>query len=724
MDSLSGEIVKVLNHVEDGAWAVVHVQDDRGTRVTAVGHLPRADEGLRVEATGEWAQHPTYGRQFRLAQARVYPPRDTQGIVRFLSSGAVHGIGRHFAQTIVRAFRERTLDVIRSDPWALKTLKGVGDKRVQAVIDGVAGYDADLEALSFLHQRFGPVRAARIFERYGREAQALIAKEPYRLVEDFDGIGFALADQVARDVGMTEDDPQRLRAATSYLLREAAVRGDTCVEATRLTRQVAELLVGPVSLGEAALAQAVEAGLAHRVEGEGGVYYEHAHYRFLESRIVARLTTLLAARPTAAPIDAVRAIPWAEPRVGLTFEAAQAQAITTALDAKVCVITGGPGVGKTTILRGLLAILAAKRVRVILAAPTGRAARRMRDSTGVAAETVHRLLGAEPGRGRFQFNAGHRLEADVVVIDEASMLDLGLARALFEALPDGARLVVVGDQDQLPSVGPGQVLADLIASGAVPVVRLTQPFRQAAGSPIIQAAHAVNRGEMPELPDAGPLSFVDGADAAASAAAIVATVCERLPAEGYDPRTEIMVLVPMNRGPLGIDTLNEVLQARLNPNPPAAITRGGRRFGVGDRVIQRKNDRELGVFNGDVGVISGVDAEASALLIDFDGRPIRYPGSGLGALDLAYAITVHRSQGSEYPAAVVAVDLSTSVLLDRKLLYTAITRAKRRVVLVGQRRAVHVAVSAARAHVRSTQLAHRLTAARAAAVADASKDLP
>jgi exodeoxyribonuclease V alpha subunit len=711
MDTLSGEIVKVLNRAEEGGWAVIHVRGADGALTTAVGCFPRADDGLLIEAEGQWGVHPTFGRQFRVELVRVFPPRDAAGIERFLASGAVHGIGTHFAQKIVRRYKERTLDIIRSDPWTLKALKGVGDKRVQAVIDGVAAYYADLEVLSFLHQQFGPARAARIFDRYGREARSILAKEPYRLVEDFDGIGFGLADRVARDVGMSDAHPQRLKAAVTYAMKAAAARGDTSVESAKLVAHLGELLGGPPALAEQALDVAVQDGLAHRVSHDVGCAYELAHYRWLEERVVARLRSLMSARRSTPAIAADRAVPWAEQQVGLTFEAEQAAAIRLALDAKVSVITGGPGVGKTTILKGLLAILRAKRVRVVLGAPTGRAARRMADSTGLEADTVHKLLGAEPGRHRFRFNAGQRLDADAVIVDEASMMDLGLTRALLEALPDAAQLVFVGDQDQLPSVGPGQVLADLIASGVVPVARLSRPFRQAAGSPIIRAAHAVNHGEAPDLGSAdGPFAFVETADAAATAAAIVHAACEQLPAEGFHPRSDIMVLVPMNRGPLGIETLNEILQRRLNPDPPAAVERGGRRFGVGDRVIQRRNDRDLAVFNGDVGAVRSIDAAAKTLRIDFDGREVEYPFGALAALDLAYAITVHRSQGSEYPAAIVAVDTSTTVLLDRKLVYTAITRAKRRVVVIGQRRAVHIAVSAARANVRSTLLAGRLAA--------------
>lgn len=708
-ETISGEIEKVLNHNPETGWGVLRLRTEEGRQATVVGTLVRADEGLRLEAEGQWVQHATFGRQFRASTTRVYPPHSQLGIERFLASGAIRGVGPHFAKKIVRCFGDKTLEVIRNTPRKMGVLRGVGPKRVQAVIDGVREYEADLSVMSFLHAKFGVVRAQRIYAKYGREARELIGKNPYRLIKDFEGIGFALADAVASEVGMTADHPHRLRAGVMAVLQNAAQRGHTCLEAAACVAAVEELLGRDNGRGAHAISEALKDGEVVRHERDGALFYELEHYRWLESRVVERLKVLLETPLPWPGIDPDKAIPWAEQQVGLTFEAAQAEAIRTALQHKVAVITGGPGVGKTTILKGLLRILKARRLRVLLAAPTGRAARRMAESTGASAETLHKLLDAQPGRGGFQFNAENRLVADVVIVDESSMVDLGLMRSLLEALPDPVKLVLVGDKDQLPSVGPGQVLADVIESGAVAVGRLTQPFRQAAGSPIIRAAHAVNNGQVPDLYGHDPgFHFIPTADAADTAAAIVETVCERLPDAGYDPRTDIMVLVPMNRGAIGIETLNNVLQERINPNPADAIVRHERRFGVGDRVIQRKNDRDLGVFNGDVGTVLAIDRVANLLAVDFEGRVVQYPSGSLSSLDLAYAITIHRSQGSEYPAVVVAADMSNSVLLDRQILYTGLSRAKQQVVLIGQPRAVHVSVSEARANLRRTHLKQRL----------------
>jgi exodeoxyribonuclease V alpha subunit len=710
-ETLSGDIEKVVNHSAETGWGVIRVRIEDGRSATMVGSVVRADEGLRVEAEGRWVTHPAYGRQFRADTMRVFPPHGTHGIEKFLASGAIHGVGPHFAKKIVRCFGNETLEVIRHSPRRMALLKGVGPKRVKAVIDGVRDYEADLSVMAFLFSKFGPVRSKRIYEKYGRAARDIIGKNPYRLITDLEGIGFALADSFASEVGMTDEDPQRMRAGVFAALQTAAQRGHTCLTAAECIASVEALLGAVAGRGERALIEGVKTGSVERLERDGVVYYELEHYRWLEERVAERIKTLLMnTSQTWQPIVADRAIPWAEGQVGLQFEEAQAAAIRTALDEKVSVITGGPGVGKTTILRGLMKILRARRLRVLLAAPTGRAARRMAESTGESAETLHKLLDAQPGRGGFQFNAERRLPADAVIVDEASMIEIGLMRSLLEALPDEVKLVLVGDKDQLPSVGPGQVLADLIASGALPVARLERPFRQAAGSAIIRTAHAVNNGEVPDLYGCEPeFQFIHTQDAEETAAAIVETVCERLPEAGYDPRSDVMVLVPMNKGPLGIEALNAALQARINPNPADAIVRHERRFGIGDRVIQRRNDRELGVFNGDVGTVTGIDRTASVLEINFEGRLVRYPSGTLGSLDLAYAITIHRSQGSEYAAVVIGVDTSNSVLLGRQLLYTAMTRGKSRVVLVGQPRAVHISVSEARGSARSTHLCHRLT---------------
>lgn len=704
---LSGSVVRILNRQQDTGWAVLEVED-AGRRSTVVGSLAHADEGLRIEAEGGWTEHPRYGRQFRARAARMFPPTRAEGIERFLRSGAVAQVGPVFAGKIVRKFGDKTLQVIENEPWRLSYLRGVGPKRVAGVIEGVKAYRGRMEVMSFLHGQLGPVRAQRVYDRYGLEARRKIAAHPYRLMEDFDGFGFALADRVARDVGVGETHPGRLRAAVLAVLNKASRLGHTRLKEATCLEWLAQLL-GQDELARRALKAPGRGWL--RIRHGADFSLELDRYRFLEERLAGRLRTLVQT-PSATPaFSPERAIPWAERRIGLSFEPSQRDAIAGALTRKVCIITGGPGVGKTTILNGLLTIWRAKRLAVALAAPTGRAARRMTETTGLDALTLHKLLGYTPGVG-FTHNAGHRLDVDALVVDETSMVDLSLMRSMLEALPDDARLVLVGDRDQLPSVGPGQVFGDLIDSDAVDVRRLTQPFRQAAHSPIIHNAHRVNAGMTPDLKSMdAAFAFEATPDTPATAAMLEQVVCDRLGAEGYDPRRDVMCLSPLRGGPAGVTAMNARLQKRINPSPQASIVRSGLRFGVGDKVMQQKNNAELGINNGDLGVIESIDQQAKRLRIRFDRQLVEYPFAELSTLALAYCCTVHKCQGSEYPVVVVAVDRAHTVLLDRKLLYTAITRATDRVILVGQHRAVHIAVSESRANVRQTGLVGRINTA-------------
>lgn len=711
LQSFSGSVERIVNRNDSTGWAVLEVSSEQGP-ATLIGSLAFVDEGLRIQAEGMWATHPTFGRQFKVTVARVFPPIGVAGIERFLRSGAVKGIGPVFAKKIVERFGERTLEVIQNERWQLKYLKGVGPKRIDAVVAGMQEYRDRMEVMSFLHGQLGPVRAQRVFEKYGKAARDKIAENPYRLIDDFEGIGFILADKVARDVGIGVDATRRLQAGVMAVLKDAAGQGHTCVPKDGVRERLVKLLDDP-SLADRALSMRVEGCGWHEAELGGVVFLELDRYRRHDERVAELLVELAGAACRVVTIDGAQAVPWVEKMIGIEFEAGQAAAIEMVLGHKVCAITGGPGSGKTTILNGLLRILAVKNIKVALAAPTGRAARRMTESTGQQAETLHRLLEYNPQAGGFQRKGSFPLEADVVIVDEGSMMDIGLTRALLEAIPVDGKLVIVGDADQLPSVGPGNVLSDVIESGAVPVARLTKPYRQAANSPIIRNAHMINAGVAPEL-EAGlaGFEFIATENKEATAAALVEMVCQQLPAEGVDPLRDLMCLVPMNKGVVGIEQMNEILQQRLNPHPTDQLDRGGRTYRVGDRVIQMKNNRDLSVFNGDVGMIEGIEREAKIVRVQFDTGLVRYPFGDLYSLGLAYCLTVHRAQGSEYPCIVAAVDMSNSIMLTRKLLYTAVTRAKQRVVLVGQKRAVHIAVSEARSFRRHTLLTPRIKRAR------------
>lgn len=706
-NQLSGSVTRVISRNLESGWAVLDVDEGKST-VTVVGNLSHVDEGLRIEAEGTWFKHPTFGKQFRVDTTRIYPPTGADGIERFLRSGAVDGIGPVFARKIVGKFGDKTLHVIEKERWRLRYLKGVGPKRIKAVVEGVSEYRERMEVMSFLHGRLGPVRAHRVYEKYGDKARDKIAKNPYRLIDDFDGFGFKLADQVARDVGVGLDHELRLDAAVLTTLKNAARQGHTCVDIEACKSSVEQLL-GSSDRANSAMSRVGESEEWRVVQREGRDHLELNRFSFLDGRIAERLKVLKANECRVPSIDADLAIPWVEEKIGITFEAGQRNGIATVLSEKVSVITGGPGVGKTTLLNGLLRILGAKKIGFALAAPTGRASKRMSESTGEDAQTIHRLLEYSPKTKGFTRNADSPLECDVLFIDESSMVDISLARAVLEAVPNDGKLVLVGDPDQLPSVGPGQILADIVDSGVVPVAKLTEPFRQASGSSIIGNAHLVNNGQVPDLDGLdGEFEFIETKDAQGSAAAVVEVVSDGLKEQGYDLNSEVLVLSPMNKGAAGVEALNAELQQRVNPTPKDTLVRGARTYSTGDKVIQYRNNRDLVLWNGDIGVISSINRDQKVIQMLFDGRMIDYPFANLFDVGLANVMTVHRAQGCETAVVVMVLDMSNSVMLGRKVLYTGITRAKKKVIIVGQRRAMHIAVSEARAHARVTRLKDRL----------------
>ena len=707
---LSGSVQRILNRNPESGWAVLEVEYD-GKQATVIGSLSHVDEGLRIEADGAWVKHKTFGWQFKANAARIFPPVSADGIERFLRSGAVDGIGPVFAKKIVSKFSDKTLTVIEKERWRLSYLKGVGPKRLRAVSNGVKEYRDRMEVMSFLHGQLGPLRAHRVYEKYGDQSREKISKNPYRLIDDFDGVGFKVADKVARDVGVGLDHPLRLKAAVMATLSEASRQGHTCVDVETCLKRAEELL-GSTARAQQAVAEAGKAKDWGLVSRDGVEHLELRRFSFLDTRIASRLHVLATRGCRVPTIDPSLAIPWAEEKVGLTFEGGQKDAIALALQEKVCIITGGPGTGKTTILNGLLRILNAKKVNVALAAPTGRASKRMSESTGRPAQTIHRLLEYIPKTRGFSRKKGNPIEQDVLVVDESSMTDLSLLRAVLEAMPDDGRLILVGDKDQLPSVGPGQTLGDLIESGVLPVASLSEPFRQAANSSIIRNAYQVNRGNVPDLDVTDDqFEFIETKNADETASAIVETICERLPSEGFDVDNDVMCLSSMHARGAGVETLNTLLQARINPTPGDFIERGTRRFATGDKVIQNANNRELQLFNGDIGVIKSINKEDKCLDIQFDGVMVEYPFSEIWSLAPARCCSIHKAQGSQAAVVVIAVDMSNSILLGRKLLYTAITRAQRKVILVGQKRAVFIAVSEARAHVRQTRLRQKVVSA-------------
>jgi exodeoxyribonuclease V alpha subunit len=695
---LAGLVERVTFHNENNGFCVLRVKA-RGHRdlVTVVGHAAAIGSGEWITATGEWVNDRTHGQQFKADFLRTAPPSSAEGIEKYLSSGMIRGVGPVYAKKLVGAFGDKVFDVIDAAPDRLQEVSGIGPVRAKSILAAWAEQKAVREIMIFLHSHgVGTARAVRIFKTYGADAVRVLTENPYRLASDIRGIGFKVADAIAMKLGIERTATIRLRAGIAYALTEAMDEGHCGLPTAELIPLAERLLEVPSNLVAAALDLELTDGavVADRVGETDCVFLAGLHRA--EHAVAERLLAI-ARGPLPWPrIDAGKALPWVEQQTGLRLAASQRDAVSVALSAKVMVITGGPGVGKTTIVNAILRILAAKDARMLLCAPTGRAAKRMSEATGREARTIHRLLEVDPINGGFRRGRDNPLDCDLVVADETSMVDVPLMNALLRAVPDRAALLMVGDVDQLPSVGPGQVLADVIGSGAVPVVRLTEVFRQAASSRIIVNAHAVNEGRMPDIgkpEDGSDFYFVAADDPDTAVERIVELVKTRIPRRfGLDPIRDIQVLCPMNRGGVGARSLNVALQAALNPAGERKVERFGSTYSQGDKVMQIQNDYDKEVYNGDIGHVADVDPAASELTVVFDGRPVSYGFGELDTLVPAYATTIHKSQGSEYPAVVIPLLMQHYPMLQRNLLYTGITRGKRLVVLVGQRKAVAAAV--------------------------------
>ena len=712
-ETVFGSVKAVVYHNETSGWTVATVAVRGGTpggseTATVVGSCSNVWEGEEIKATGRWTHHPAHGLQFRADALECVVPTSAEGLRRYLASGIIRGVGPKLADRIVDQFGEKTIDVLERDSGRLEEIRGLGAKTRRAI---KAGWDRERgarDAMIFL-QGAGITSgsAAKLYRQYGANTVAVVKENPYRLCNDVFGIGFLKADDIARKVGVPRDSPQRAKAGLAHVLQALSEEGHCFCEKPELLLEAENILSIPMDVLERALADSIA---DNRFSDDGGRVYLHRLHR--AERIVAdRVLALLDTRASFKPIAADAAVAWVARKLSFALSPAQDRAVRMALESKFSVVTGGPGVGKTTIIRALSEIWFAKELDVRLVAPTGRAARRMAESTGRDAQTVHRMLKWNPADARFTYTADNPLPADVVVVDESSMIDVELAASLFSALRPTTTVVLVGDTDQLPSVGPGNVLRDLIASGVVPFTRLDVVFRQKTGGWIVRNAHRVNEGQGFAAPPPGEPSdffFVPCDDPERTLRLALELVERRIPARyNLSPLQDVQVLTPMRKNLLGADNLNAELQRRLNPHGPA-LHRAGRAFRVGDRVMQLRNDYDKDVFNGDVGFVRAVEPDGGSLVVDFDGTEVSYSASDLDELVHAFATSIHKSQGSEYPAVVIVLSTQHFKLLQRNLLYTAITRGKKLVCVVGSPRAVALAIKNDETIRRRTALAERL----------------
>jgi exodeoxyribonuclease V alpha subunit len=724
LEELEGVIERVTFHAEDTGYTVarLNVEGERDL-FTVVGAMGNPVPGESMRLYGRWTSHREYGRQFQVERYDTVRPATVAAIEKYLGSGLIKGIGPVRARKIVEKFGLQTLDIIETAPRKLLHVEGLGEKRLEQIKRAWAEQKSIREVMLFLQGHgVSATYAVKIFKQYGDDSIRTVETDPYRLAKDIWGIGFKTADRIAQQLGFAHDSEPRLRAGLLYTLSEATDYGHLYLPEPTLLKQAAEIL-GVEQEHLAPILPAMEESgeiIVERTEAEPPAPPAIYHPALYHTEVgLANRLRRLAQNPAMERVSEEKVESWLLYQTGaqkIELSEEQKQAVAMALTSRILVLTGGPGTGKTTVTNLICKAFEARKKRIVLASPTGRAAKRLSEVTGRPAQTIHRLLKFDPATRGFQHNEQNPLPCDVLIADEVSMLDAALALNLLKAAPEEAQVIFVGDSDQLPSVGAGNVLGDLIASGSVPVCRLTQVFRQAAQSLIITNAHRINRGEIPLLAppkerEGKDCFFVEVEDSKAAAQMIVTLATRSLPRLGFSP-ADIQTLSPMHRGEAGVGHLNERLQDSLNPARPNApeLLRGSRRFRVGDRVLQLVNNYDKQVFNGDVGTITKIDLIEQTLTVQFLEAEVEYDFADYDELQLAYAMSIHKSQGSEYPAVILTLNSSHYMMLQRNLLYTALTRARKLCVIVGEKRAIGRAVKNNRATKRFTRLAERLKA--------------
>lgn len=730
-EQLTGVLERIIFSNEETHYTIAEFRaGDGAEKTTIVGALPGVQCGETLHLEGEWTRHSQHGQQFKIADFKSTLPATVYGIRKYLGSGLVPGIGKVYANKIVDAFGTDTFRTLSEESARLRNVPGIGKKRAMSIKSAWDDQRAFRELYIFL-QTYGVTTAqcVKLNKAFGAQAKTVLTTEPYRAAREIDGIGFKTADKIAINLGFANDAPPRLDAGLIYAMETLQEEGHTAIREADLIAHAAELLETTADRLETRVGALLESRSLVRhwaddspnpLPGSGFIQLpilDRAERKIAE--VVQRVTAVESGLP---PIKIDAAVEWAQEKADIEFAAKQAEAIRTALKSKLSILTGGPGTGKTTILRALVDILRAKKVRIHLAAPTGRAAQRLAETTGGFASTIHRLLKFDPAAGRFTTNEDHPLSTDYLVVDEASMLDTRLASALLQAVPAKAHLLLVGDTDQLPSVGAGNVLQDLIGTGEVPVTRLDVIHRQKGQSGIVTTAHAINQGD-PSMPPSHPepatipvwsdLNFIPVESQEDCVRQVVELCRQHIPRthRWVKPRQDVQVLAPMHRGTAGVANFNARLQDALNPGQ-AGVKFAAGEFRAGDKIIQLRNNYDKNLFNGDIGTVTAVNAKASTLTADFDGESHEFERGEFGNLALAYAISIHKSQGSEYPIVVIPLMKAHFMMLQRNLLYTAITRGKKKVYLVGEPAAYGMAVRNHEAKVRSTHLKQKITAER------------
>ncbi len=715
LEKLDGSVERVTFHSEESGFCVLRVKV-KGHRelVTIIGSMPNIVAGEWVVAEGDWIVDKQHGRQFKSESLSSMPPESLAGIEKFLGSGLVKGIGPVYAAKLVAEFGKDIFDVIENRSSLLERIPGVGRMRRILIKDGWNETVTIRAIMSFLLSNgVSTARAFRIFKQYGTEAIKKVQADPYCLSRDIRGIGFKSADQIAMNMGIEKDSELRARAGVEHVLQEVTKEGHCAFPREQLIEKTVDILNIPEEIVATAVDYGLKLGrLVEEQDSDSGLQLIYLRKLYLaEVELTKDLKALAVGQHPCPPIDIKKAIIWCQEKIGIELAPAQCEALALAVTEKVVVMTGGPGVGKTTLVNAIIKVLAAKKLKVVLAAPTGRAAKRLAETSGCKATTIHRLLAFDVRTGGFKHNKETPLAGDVFVIDESSMLDIQLAHQLVCAIPTSASLLLVGDVNQLPSVGPGSVLRDIIKSDMFPVERLTHVFRQAAQSHIVTNAHRINSGEMP-IPGAADVNsdfyFIEVEDAEKGADTVVQMVRNNIPKKfGLNAINDVQVLTPMHRGAMGAQNLNIKLQAALNPKGDT-IERFGYTYRVGDKVMQIENDYDKEVFNGDIGLVESIKMDDQEIVVIFDGRSVTYSFNEVDELVPSFAITIHKSQGSEYPCVVIPVHTQHYMMLQRNLIYTAITRGRKLVVLIGTWKALSLAVKRVDAHQRITTLAGKL----------------